>query len=166
MRFCNKRFIPLLLCGLIASGFSQETGRSIRHRPAAAAEDPASNLLDQAETLLSKGDAAGAKPLLEQATQKNPKSYQAWYDLGYSEQALNQREQAITAYRKSLDINPKVFEANLNLGIMLASAGQREEAGKYLKAATELQPASHPERSKEHAWLALGQLLLPSDSNG
>lgn len=166
MRFCSKRFILGLLCGLIASGFSQDTGRSVHHHPVAVAEDPASSLLDQAETLLSKGDAAGAKPLLEQATQKNPKNYQAWYDLGYAEQALNEREQAIAAYRKSLEINPKVFEANLNLGIILASASQTQEAAKYLKAATELQPASHVERSKEHAWLALGQILLPGDSGG
>ena len=166
MGCCSKRFIAALLCSLVASGFSQETGRAVRHRPVAIAEDPASSLLDQAETLLSKGEAAGAKPLLEQATQKNPKSYQAWYDLGYAEQALNEREQAIAAYRKSLEINPKVFETNLNLGMVLASAGQKDQAVKYLNAATELQPASHPERSKEHAWLALGQILLPADSAG
>ena len=166
MGCCSKRFIAALLCSLVASGFSQETGRAVRHRPVAIAEDPASSLLDQAETLLSKGEAAGAKPLLEQATQKNPKSYQAWYDLGYAEQALNERDQAIAAYRKSLEINPKVFETNLNLGMVLASAGQKDQAVKYLNAATELQPASHPERSKEHAWLALGQILLPADSAG
>ena len=166
MGCCSKRFIAALLCSLVASGFSQETGRAVRHRPVAIAENPASSLLDQAETLLSKGEAAGAKPLLEQATQKNPKSYQAWYDLGYAEQALNERDQAIAAYRKSLEINPKVFETNLNLGMVLASAGQKDQAVKYLNAATELQPASHPERSKEHAWLALGQILLPADSAG
>ena len=166
MRCCSKRLIPLFLCGLVASGFSQDTGRSVRHHPIAVTEDPVSNLLDQAETLLSKGDAAAAKPLLEQATQKNPKSYQAWYDLGYAEQALNEHEQAIAAYRESLDINPKVFEANLNLGMLLASAGQKDEGVKYLKAATELQPTSHPEGSKEHAWLALAQVLLPGDSAG
>jgi tetratricopeptide (TPR) repeat protein len=166
MRSCSKRLIPVLVCGLVASGLAQDAGRSVRHRPVAVAEDPASNLLDQAETLLSKGDAASAKPLLEQATQKNPKSYQAWYDLGYAEQVLNEHEHAIAAYRKSLEINPKVFEANLNLGMMLASAGQKDEGAKYLKAATELQPASHPERSKEHAWLALGQTLLAGDSAG
>ena len=164
--FCNKGIIAALLCCLVAFGFAQDSGRAVRHHPIAATEDPASNLLDQAETLLGKGDAAGAKPLLEQATQKDPKSYQAWYDLGYAEQALNQREQAIAAYRKSLEINPRVFEANLNLGITLASVGQSEEAIKCLKAATDLQPASRPERSREHAWLTLGQLLLPRDSAG
>ena len=166
IRCCRKRLIPALLCGLVASGFSQDTGRSVRHHPAPVAEDLASNLLDQAETLLTKGDAAGAKPLLEQATQENPKSYQAWYDLGYAEQSLNERDQAIAAYRKSLEINPKVFEANLNLGMLLASTGQKDEAVRYLKAATELQPASYPERSKEHAWLSLGRVLLPDDSAG
>ncbi len=165
MSFCSKAVLPALLC-CVAFGFAQDTGRAVRRHPVATTEDPASILLDQAEALLGKGDAAGAKPLLEQATQKNPKSYQAWYDLGYAEQALNEREQAIAAYRKSLEINPRVFEPNLNLGITLATAGRTDEAMKYLKAATELQPASHPDRSKEHAWLTLGQILLPGDSAG
>jgi tetratricopeptide (TPR) repeat protein len=44
----------------------------------------------------------------------------------------------------------------------LANSGDRDQAITYLQAATQLQPASHPEQSKEHAWLALGKLQLGS----
>ncbi|HWC17696.1 MAG TPA: tetratricopeptide repeat protein, partial [Terriglobales bacterium] len=76
---------------------------------------------------------------------------------------LNERDDAVAAYRKSLEINSKVFESNLNLGLLLATTGQNDEALKCLKAATALQPASHPEKSKERAWLALGQLQTSHD---
>lgn len=161
----NSRIVLGFLYLYWAAGvLAQETTHTVvRHHPAAAPESASSALLDQAESLLAKGDYASAKPLLQQATEKDPKSYQAWYDLGYAEQALSQRDDAISAYRKSLEINPKIFETNLNLGLTLAATGQTEQAIKSLKAATALQPASHPELAKEHAWLTLGQLQLSAD---
>ena len=161
----DKRLLGTLLC--CASSLwaqSEQTRTTVRHHPAPETESSeASLLLDQGETLLAKGDYAGAYPILEQATVKEPKSYQAWYDLGYAEQALHHDAEAITAYRKSVELNPKVFESNLNLGVALAASGRPEEAAKYLEAATELQPARHPQQAKEHAWLSLGQLRLNGD---
>jgi len=129
------------------------------------APSPASVLLDQAEALLAQADYSAAQPILERAVVKDPKSYQAWYDLGYCQQALHHTSEALAAYQKSLEINPKIFETNLNLALLLANSGNSgasDQAIGYLRAATNLQPASHPQRSKEHAWLALGKLLLGS----
>src|SRR5205085_5565879 len=53
-----------------------------------------------------------------------------------------------------------IFETNLNLGLLLAASGDTERATRHLKAATQLQPASHPQQSKERAWLSLGKLQL------
>ena len=164
LRRSNSAFFLVLVCSWTLWAQSQETGIAVRHHPIAVAESSqASALLDKAEALLGKGDYAGARPLLQQAIEKDPKSYQAWYDFGYANQGLNQRDEAIAAYRKSLEINSKVFESNLNLGLLLAAAGHNDDATKYLKTATDLQPASHPERSKERAWLALGQLRVADD---
>src|SRR5204863_364303 len=77
----------------------------------------ASTLLAHAEGLLATGDYSAAQPLLKQATEKDPKSYQAWYDLGYCEEALNHNAEALSAYKKSLEISPKIYETNLNLGL-------------------------------------------------
>lgn len=161
---CHKYYwIVLVLCGFL-SAQSQQTSRAVRHHTIAEPDvSPVSALLDKAEALLAKGDYSGADVLLKEATQKDTKSYQGWYDLGYAEQELNHPSEAIAAYRQSIGINPKIFESNLNLGLVLASAGQRDEALKYLKMATTLQPSSNPEQAKEHAWLALGKLELTSD---
>lgn len=160
----NKRLVALLLwsaAGLFAQ--SEQSGRTVRHHTVAVPDNAASAQLDQAETLLAKGDYAAAEPLLQQATSNDPKSYQAWYDLGYAEQGLKHSPEAIEAYRKSLAINPKIFETNLNLGLEFASANQTAEAKQYLQTATNLQPVSHSEKSKAHAWLSLGRLQAKDD---
>ena len=157
---CDRRLFGILLCcaGPLWAQ-SEQTRTTVHHHPAPVTESSAaSGLLDESEALLAKGDYAAARPILEQAVGRDPKSYQAWYDLGYDEQALHHDAEAIAAYRKSVELNPKVFESNLNLGLALAVSGQQDEAAKYLTAATELQPASHPQQAKEHAWLSLGQL--------
>src|SRR5437763_7012727 len=165
MASLSNRFFPgvVLLASLSAAAVQQDTHQTVRHH-AAAQQTPsaASALLDQAEALLANGDYSSAQPLLEKAAVKDPKSYQAWYDLGYCEQALNHNSEALSAYKKSLEISPKIFETNLNLGLLLANSGERDQAISYLRTATELQPASHPERGKQHAWLALGKLQLSS----
>ena len=160
----NKPLIAALVFGALGMGaFSQDVHRTVRrHSGAEQAPSAASALLDQAEALLAKGDYSAAQPILQQATAKDPKSYQAWYDLGYCQQALSHDAEALVSYKKSQEINPKIFETNLNLGMLLANSGDRDQAITYLQAATQLQPASRPEQSKEHAWLALGKLQLGS----
>lgn len=164
LQFNRRVSRAVLFVSLSAIALGQDTHRTVRHHPAAepTASDK-SNLLDQAEALLAKGNNSEALPLLQQATTKDPRSYQAWYDLGYCQQALDHSTEALAAYKKSVEINPKIFETNLNLGLLLANSGERDQAISYLHAATQLQPASHPERSKEHAWIALGKLQLATN---
>ena len=166
-RFNNLSVVTLLFFAVTAFVVGQDTHRTVRHHPAVEqTTSTASTLLDRAESLLAKGDYSAAQPLLKQATEKDPKSYQAWYDLGYCEQALNHRAEALSAYKKSLEISPKIFETNLNLGLTLAALGQNDDAIKYLTAATQLQPGSHPAQAKEHAWVSLGSLLMAKDPPG
>lgn len=166
---CDSRFAAVVLVSVanVAAQSSQQSTPTVRHHSVAVQEaSAASALLDQAEALLAKGDYSKAEPLLQQVTAKDPKSYQAWYDLGYARQGLEHPSEAIAAYQKSIEINPKVFETNFNLGLVLAASGQRDEARKYLQAATELQPSSRAEKKKEHAWISLGQLEAASDTTG
>src|SRR5262249_43159211 len=60
--------------------------------------------------------------------------------------------------KKSVAAKPDVFESNLNLGLALAETSP-QEAEHYLRAATQLTPASHPELGHKDAWMALGHLL-------
>jgi Flp pilus assembly protein TadD len=158
---CNKYFVTALLSLSAACLCAQQTSSAVHRHPVAG--QPASNssaLLDQAEALLAKRDYASALPLLRQATETDARSYQAWYDLGYAEQGLNHDTEAVAAYKRSLEINPKVFETNLDLGLLLAGSGDSEHAISYLQAATQLQPANHPDASRARAWLAVGRLQL------
>lgn len=123
--------------------------------------DPAAAKLADAETDIDKQDYASAEPLLKEYLEAHPESYSAWYDLGFVYHALGRSEDSIAAYRKSVATKPDLFESNLNLGLALAAAGQ-PDADQFLRAATQLKPASGSRQSIKRAWMALGNLLASS----
>jgi len=149
--------IVLALSGL---GQAQSSGRTVRHHRIEE-QDPAAASLAEAETKIEKGDYAGAEPLLKKFVEAHPENYSAWYDLGFLYHALDQRDDSIAAYRKSVAANPNIFEANFNLGLALADA-QQPEAEQFLRAATKLKPTSDPAQGQKHACMALGRFLQPS----
>lgn len=155
--------LPLAIV-LSCSCFAQTAAPAHHSRAAVEERSSAGDLLDKAESLLAKNDYAAAEPLLQQATTKDPGSYQAWYDLGYAHQALKRQNDAIADYEKSIQINPRIFESNLNLGLTLAAMDRRAEAIKYLSTATQLEPANHSAPGKEHAWMALAKLQEGTNS--
>ncbi len=112
---------------------------------------------------MQRDDFAAAEALLQKAVAGKPDDYHAWFDLGYVYNALQRPEDAVAAYRKSVAAKPDVFESNLNLGLLLAKQGNNAEAVKYLQAATQLKPTSHPEESLARAWQALGRVQEAND---
>ncbi|HET7205359.1 MAG TPA: tetratricopeptide repeat protein [Terriglobales bacterium] len=151
----------LVLAGLCPCP-AQDTGKTVRHHKVAVPDEALPPELGQAESAIQKKDFTAAEPLLKQVVERDPKNYQAWFDLGFLYNATGRQEDSISAYRKSVEAKPDVFESNLNLGLMLAKAGQ-PDAEKYLRAATKLKPLDHPEESLETAWMALGRLSEHSD---
>ena len=113
--------------------------------------------LTRAEAAMDKQDYASAEKDLLTATEKNPKNYRAWFDLGFIYNQTDRDPQSIDAYRKSVEANPQVFESNLNLGVLLARA-KDPEAEKYLRDATKLKPVARQEEGWYRAWLSLGQV--------
>ena len=134
---------------------AQSSHTTVRHQKV---EDSAERTLTAAEAAIEKQQYASAEPLLRQVLAAHPEDYAAWYDLGFVCHQLGRREDAIAAYRKSVEINPAVFESNLNLGLVLAQSGDAE-AEKFLRRATALKPASQPALGYRRVWLALGRLL-------
>jgi tetratricopeptide (TPR) repeat protein len=112
----------------------------------------------QAEDAIQKNDFTAAEPLLKRATEKNPKNYQAWFDLGFVLNRLGRAEESIAAYRKSVAAKPDVFESNLNLGLMLVRDNNRDSE-QFLRAATILKPTAHSDEGRARAWLAVAHLL-------
>jgi len=130
--------------------------RTIRHVQVPDEDSPAQPAeLTQAEAAIEKQNYAAAEPLLRKLVERDAKSYEGWFDLGFVENALGNVDASIVAYRKSVAAKPDVFESNLNLGLQLAKTGQ-PDAEDFLRAATRLKPTSHVAEGQYRAWLALG----------
>jgi Flp pilus assembly protein TadD len=152
-------FVIFIIFATPHSVFAQATGQTVRRHRVAETD----NGLAQAEAAIEKKDYATAEPLLQKIITDDPKNYQAWFDLGFVQNAQGRVEDSIAAYRKSVEAKPDVFESNLNLGLMLAKTGQ-PDAANYLRAATKLKPSSHVDEGRARAWLSLGHVLEESDS--
>ena len=145
----------ILLIALTAAALAQ-THTTIRHYKERIDDTPPE--IAQAEDAIQKNDFTGAETLLKKAIDKDPKNYQAWFDLGFVLNRLGRVEDSIHAYRQSVAAKPEVFETNLNLGLMLVRFNS-PEAERYLRAATGLTPTDHVEEGQARAWLALAHLL-------
>ena len=144
-----------LLIAFAAVAFAQ-TRTTIRHYKERIDNTPPE--IAQAEDAIQKNDFTGAETLLKKAIEKDPKNYQAWFDLGFVLNRLGRVEDSIHAYRQSVAAKPEVFETNLNLGLMLVRFNS-PEAERFLRAATGLKPTDHVEEGQARAWLALAHLL-------
>ena len=150
----------VLLISLAVSACAQsQTHTTIRHHREIIEEQPVE--IAQAEDAIQKNDFAAAETLLNKALDRDPRNYQAWFDLGFVLNRLGHTEDSIHAYRQSVAAKPDVFESNLNLGLMLARSNN-PEAERFLRAATTLKPTDHAEEGQARAWLALGHLLEDS----
>jgi len=144
--------VALFFCPVV---FAQ-THTTVRHHRELVDDQPPE--IAQAEDAIQKNDFGGAETLLKKAIDKDPKNYQAWFDLGFVLNRLGRVEDSIHAYRQSVAAKPDVFESNLNLGLMLVR-GNNPEAERFLRAATGLKPTAHVEEGQARAWLALAHLL-------
>ena len=145
----------ILLIALTAAALAQ-THTTVRHYKERIDDTPPE--IAQAEDAIQKNDFTSAETLLKKAIDKDPKSYQAWFDLGFVLNRLGRVEDSIHAYRQSVAAKPEVFETNLNLGLMLVRFNS-PEAERYLRAATGLKPTDQVEEGQARAWLALAHLL-------
>ncbi|MBV8478075.1 MAG: tetratricopeptide repeat protein, partial [Acidobacteria bacterium] len=159
---CIIAFLSAMMCAAAAGQSSAppvlESGSTVRHHKVAVADPSLPPEVLQAETDLENKNYVRAEPLLKQVLERDPKNYQAWFDLGFLYSATARADESINAYRRSLDAKPDVFESNLNLGLMLAKMKQ-PDAERYLRAATRLKPSENAPRNQEVAWMALGHLL-------
>ncbi|MGA9495792.1 MAG: tetratricopeptide repeat protein [Terriglobales bacterium] len=172
--------VMVLLVTACGTAFAQ-THATVRHYKERIDDTPPE--IAQAEDAIQKSDFTTAETLLKKALDKDPKNFQAWFDLGFVLNHLGRVEDSIHAYRQSVAAKPDVFETNLNLGLMLARSNN-PEGERFLRAATTLTPTSHSageqssgkhsaddyspndhsaednvEEGQARAWLALAHLL-------
>jgi len=143
-----------------SSGVHRKTATSGQkaHHTKVAEEVAPPPELTRAEALIQKQDYAAAEPLLDKVVAEDSANYEAWFDLGFTENGLGKIEASIAAYRKSVAAKPDIFESNLNLGLQLAKSGQ-PDAEQFLRAATQLKPTTRVAEGQARAWLSLARVL-------
>jgi tetratricopeptide (TPR) repeat protein len=80
-------------------------------------------------------DYAGAAAILETLTKREPRNARAWRNLGNVYHHLKRYDEAISAYRTSLQIDPQSPGAAYNLGCSYSQKGDRERTFEYLTRA-------------------------------
>src|SRR5271156_467269 len=78
-----------------------------------------------------------AADLFGKAAAADPKDYAAHFHLALSYSMLKRDADAVTEYKKVLDLKPGLYEAELNIGILLIRDQQAADAISHLKAAAE-----------------------------
>ncbi len=144
--------VVLTVCSITLA----QTHTTVRHYKERIDNTPPE--IAQAEDAIQKNDFTAAETLLKKAIDKDPKNYQAWFDLGFVLNRLGRTEESIHAYRQSVAAKPDVFESNLNLGLMLVRI-HNPDGEQFLRAATGLKPTAHVEEGQARAWIALAHSL-------
>ncbi|MDE3104044.1 MAG: tetratricopeptide repeat protein [Acidobacteriota bacterium] len=128
---------------------------------AAPAQDP---LRAQAASALDQHDYATALRLLTTLTTQHPGDAHLLYDLGATQEALDQDAAAAASYRSARDAAPTMMEPQLALGLLLARTGQMQAAHEALAAAVAV-PGSDP-LLKARAYRGLARLDVRSNPAG
>jgi Tfp pilus assembly protein PilF len=147
--------IVALLFGCAGSPKPSSTSESaalpeLESAPAKAAPS-GSPSVREAEALLQKGDAVGARNKFEGALAQAPRDVRAWLGLGLAYEALGDTKQAERAYRSAIDVDAGFAEAHNNLGLLLRD--RRDDDGAI--AEFELAVKADPKLASAQANLAL-----------
>lgn len=113
---------------------------------------------------LDRQQFAQAEQIFTKLTTQDPKDYTAFFNLALAESGLQKRDEAISDYRKVLDLKPNLFEAELNLGILYLRKRQSGDAVPLLEDAVKQKPDQpRPKRYLADALLASGKAAEARD---
>ena len=90
---------------------------------------------ERAAARLQANDPAAAAEILQRATRHNSANPRIWRMLGMAYQRLKQYDQALSAYRKSLELEPQSPVTFYRIGCVLALKKDREQAFEWLQKA-------------------------------
>lgn len=107
---------------------------------AALARSAADHALTQGIALVARGDWDAARRAFEQAVSWNHDLALGHFNLGVTLGVLKRHDEAISAYRRTLQIAPAMSEALINLGVELFNAGRPHEAVAPLEQAIRRTP--------------------------
>lgn len=106
---------------------------------------------------LEQQEYSQAADLFRKAVAQDPKNFATHFHLGLALSLLNQDAEAISEYKKVLELDASVYEAQLNVGILLLRQKQLAEALGPLRTAADKKPKEfRPNYYLGEALLALG----------
>jgi predicted Zn-dependent protease len=163
MRYFVSRLALLVILFASASGFAQEFAQSPEQQAPAAAPQPVSAEVADAEAAIVKSDWKAAEAKLTPWLVAHPADARALFDAGYVADAQNRLDDAAGLYRRAVEANPQSFEAHVELGLLLARQHKASDARTDLAAATQLDPGVAGADAKARAWRALAQIDRADD---
>ena len=122
-----------------------------------ATEDRADDDLKDAESLLQKQQFPQAEEKLQMLISEQSKNPQVWFDLGFAQSHQGKMADAVTSYKKAVELDPKWFEAQKNLGLALAKSGDLTSAAAAFRIAVTLKPTVGGQSALADAWLSFAQ---------
>jgi len=115
-------------------------GASAASRPQMSAT--AASAYSAGMSAFQNSDLPGAKTQFTQATQADPKAYQAFYSLGVVRERLNDPAGALAAYRQATLVVNDYEPAIAAYAVLLARQGRADEAVEYLNGRSAAMPKS------------------------
>ena len=85
-------------------------------------------LMDEGTTNIAVGDLEAALKCFKQATDLDPKHFDAWHSLGMAYMKLHRFPEAVEAGRRSCELRPNDQLAHVSLSMALQKNNQIEEA--------------------------------------
>jgi tetratricopeptide (TPR) repeat protein len=147
--FSTALLAPLQLNAQLPAGTTDTTAQ-----PQPAPQDP---VRAEANAALDRQDYPTALKLLTTLAEKNPNDAHLLYDLAFTQDALNDALDQISAeatYRRSIAADATYFDPHLALGLLLARAGKLTEAHAELTTATTLTTDNPPLKARAYRALA------------
>ena len=132
---------------------NSETARNLYAQALKEVPGHAAATLGEALVAANSGDRAGAMKMVESVIAKSPNVAEAWHLKGDIAAAQGQADDAIAAYRKSLELRPEQLLAHVRIASIHIQQGKTQEAGEQVAAMKKLAPR-HPQTLYLQALLA------------
>lgn len=108
--------------------------------PAPRPSESVADLLLRAKGLTAQKQYAAAIPLFARATQLEPDNWDAWFNLGYAQDEIGQRQEALATLEHALALKPNDSATWNNKAFALIRLGRYQEGLAAAERATTLQP--------------------------
>ncbi len=156
-------FSTILLTGGFAHAQLPAGTTDTTAQPQTAPQDPQRA---EANAAIDRQDYPTALKLLTALAEKSPNDAHLLYDLGFTQDALDQTSAAETSYRKAIVADPNFLEPHVALGLLLARSGKLTDARVELDKATALTTDNPAVKARAYRALArIDQHARPSDAS-